>query len=225
MTGKSPKIWGPPLWPYLHAFARLIDMRCGDHPESRAKMILAFVELLDAMQFVLPCGVCRESFKIMWRSLRLAMKNVLANNNNNCSENSAAFVVYYMHDIVNRKLIKEGHAQSPPFKETLSVAIPTDDDDRIWRYLITMASNYKSNGEHVNIKQQNYMRFCTCLAEFMRTSEMYPRTSSILSRMSDMTGSAITQEDWMDLVYSAYSRWTRNPMSRAELEIRFGICS
>ena len=86
-----------------------------------------------------------------------------------------------------------------------------------------MASNYDSNGEHN--KQHHYQAFCTVLAKLMHVSGRYPRLAAALQGMLPRTTSAKTQEQWIDLVYSAYARWSRRPLTRHEAERRFGVCA
>lgn len=214
MPGKPPRIWGPPLWPYLHAFARIFD---ADGDDGMAELLLRF---FDDLRYVLPCGICRESFKVFWAKLRGGMEEALHDDD----EHPAAFVVYLLHDCVNRKLLPEGHAQSPRFQATLLEPLPNDtDDDRLWRFLITMASNYNSNGERD--KRRRYVRFCETLAELLQATGRYPRLAAAIRNMLPRARVAETQEAWFDLVYSAYARWSLRPLTRPEAEARFGVCA
>lgn len=218
MVGKAPRIWGPPLWPYLHAFARIYDVT---KSKTMAKILLLF---FDELRFVLPCGMCRKSFKVFWAHLREAMENVLFDESNDCPH-SAAFIVYMLHDCVNLKLLPEGHAQSPPFRATLLEPIPNDiDDDRLWHFLITMASNFESNSE--DNKQMHYVRFWNLLTLLLKTSgHYYQRHAMILETYQPNVPHLKTQQEWMDMVYSAYARWSKEPLSRHEAHVRFGVCA
>jgi hypothetical protein len=87
--------WGPPGWKFLHA----ISVGYPEHP-TRAER-LAYRQFFHSLGPVLPCPLCRASYAEFIRTF--PPDRYLAN------REQLMIWVYEFHNMVNQKLIAQGH--------------------------------------------------------------------------------------------------------------------
>lgn len=217
MPGKPPSIWGPRLWPYIHGFARLIDATAD--PALKRRRAEAYMRFMDLLQVTMPCGICRDSYKIFWggNGTRGLMAAAVAQPPNP-DDLAATVVAYALHDTVSTKLKKPTR---PTCGATLADPVPGDDEQRLWEYLFVMGYNYNDNGEPE--KRRHYREFMAALLNALRLFG-YERTHAVLRRHYEQIVQAATQQEWVDALYWAYRAWAPRAMPESEVYRHFGIC-
>jgi len=91
--GMLTTIWGPPMWHYLHtmSFNYPIDPKQTDKKHYR--------EFVLKLQYVLPCGKCRENLKNNFKKLPLKKSHMK-------SRNTFSRYIYDLHELINHMLGK-----------------------------------------------------------------------------------------------------------------------
>ena len=93
-NGMLTRIWGPPLWHYLHTMSFNYPI----NPTIEDKQ--HYSDFILNLQYVLPCGKCRENLKKNFRKLPLQKKHME-------SRESFSRYVYQLHETVNTMLNKK----------------------------------------------------------------------------------------------------------------------
>jgi hypothetical protein len=177
------------------------------------------MRFMDLLQVTMPCGICRNSYKVFWRlnhTRRLMHAAVYQPPNRD--DMAASIVAYALHNTVSIKLNKQHRFT---FEETLENPIPNDDSPGLWEYLFVMGYNLNDNGE--TNKREHYHRFMEALLNMLYLFG-YPRTYSVLRRHVPQIISADSQQEWVDALYWAYVTWTPKPMNESIVYHRFGVC-
>jgi hypothetical protein len=89
----NSSIWGPAAWHFLHVIS--FDYPNNPTQEVREK----YYNFFDALSYVLPCGVCRDNYR-----LKLQKLNLLEHLNN---KNSLIDFVIKLHNNVSKDLGQE----------------------------------------------------------------------------------------------------------------------
>ena len=99
-NGMKTSIWGPHAWGFLFssilgAYPIRIDANNKDH----MKIMKAFQNMFKSLEYTLPCGYCRQSYKKFLHDIPLS--------NYSHSRQGMAQWLYLIHDRVNEKLIQQ----------------------------------------------------------------------------------------------------------------------
>ena len=94
--GMLTTVWGPPMWHYLHtmSFNYPVNPTTEDKKQYR--------RFIDILQYVLPCGKCRENLKKNFRKLPLT-NEVMS------SRHTFSRYVYDLHELINTMLKKKSN--------------------------------------------------------------------------------------------------------------------
>lgn len=92
-NGMMTAIWGPSTWHLLHTASFNYPL----HPTQLQKK--QYRQFILHLQFVLPCGKCRENFKKNIRELPLDWKHMK-------SRKTFSTYIYNLHELVNKMLGK-----------------------------------------------------------------------------------------------------------------------
>lgn len=216
MPGKPPDLWGPRMWFYLHGFARIHDATQDARiKHQQATLLLRFMDLL---QWTMPCGKCRDSFKAFWRNMRQLMY-IAVHQPPALNDWATSVVMYNLHNMVSIKLNKP---YLPAFETTLLDPLPTDDNSSaLWEYLFVMAYNLNNNSE-VN-KLDRYREFIQVLCDLVGCMGMND-THLILRRHVRQITTSMTQEEWVSNLYWAYHTSTSQPLSEDDVYQTYGVC-
>lgn len=91
--------WGPSSWHTFFIYSRNypveIDLKNKEHRQIKSWT----KKFYRALEFILPCKYCRESYKIFWK--QLPIDDYLD------SRQSLTFWLYTLKNLVNQKLIKQ----------------------------------------------------------------------------------------------------------------------
>ena len=92
--GMLTSVWGPPAWHFLHT----ISFNYPTKPTKQDK--INYRKFISNLQYVLPCGHCRENFKKNIKALSLTMKDLK-------DRHHFSLWVYKLHEKVNKMLGKK----------------------------------------------------------------------------------------------------------------------
>ena len=95
--GMLTTVWGPPMWHYLHTMSFNYPVK----PSAEDKK--HYRKFIDLLQYVLPCGKCRENLKKNFKKLPLT-NEVMA------SRHTFSRYVYDLHELINTMLKKKSKA-------------------------------------------------------------------------------------------------------------------
>jgi hypothetical protein len=92
--GMLTSVWGPSTWHLLHtmSFNYPINPSCDDKTH--------YMEFILSLQYILPCGKCRENLKKNFKKLPLKLKNME-------SRHTFSLYIYKLHEVVNKMLGKK----------------------------------------------------------------------------------------------------------------------
>ena len=92
--GMLTTVWGPPMWHYLHtmSFNYPVEPTLEDKKQYR--------KFVHSLQYVLPCGKCRENLKKNFKKLPLTKKAM-------ASRRTFSQYVYDLHELINSMLGKK----------------------------------------------------------------------------------------------------------------------
>lgn len=93
-NGMLTTIWGPGVWHFLHT----ISFNYPTHPTKIVKH--QYMDFVQQLQYVLPCGKCRENLKTNFKHLPLTMKHMT-------DRRSFSTYIYKLHELVNKMLNKK----------------------------------------------------------------------------------------------------------------------
>lgn len=93
-NGMLTTIWGPGVWHFLHT----ISFNYPTHPTEEVKR--QYFDFIHQLQYVLPCGKCRENLKKNFKKLPLTMKHMK-------NRHTFSTYIYKLHELVNKMLNKE----------------------------------------------------------------------------------------------------------------------
>ncbi len=93
-NGMLTKIWGPPLWHFLHT----VSFNYPVEPTQENKE--HYMQFILQLQHVLPCGKCRENLKKNFETLPLRMSDME-------SRHTFSMYIYTLHETVNTMLNKQ----------------------------------------------------------------------------------------------------------------------
>lgn len=94
--GMLTTVWGPPMWHYLHTMSFNYPVK----PTAEDKK--HYRKFIDLLQYVLPCGKCRENLKKNFKKLPLTTE-VMA------SRHTFSRYIYDLHELINTMLKKKSH--------------------------------------------------------------------------------------------------------------------
>lgn len=94
--GMLTTVWGPPMWHYLHTMSFNYPVK----PTAEDKK--HYRKFIDLLQYVLPCGKCRENLKKNFKKLPLT-NEVMA------SRHTFSRYVYDLHELINTMLKKKSN--------------------------------------------------------------------------------------------------------------------
>ena len=94
--GMLTTVWGPPMWHYLHTMSFNYPVK----PSTEDKK--HYRQFIDTLQYVLPCGKCRENLKKNFRKLPLT-NEVMA------SRHTFSRYIYDLHELINTMLKKKSN--------------------------------------------------------------------------------------------------------------------
>jgi hypothetical protein len=92
-NGMLTKIWGPPLWHFLHT----VSFNYPVEPTLENKR--HYMQFIHNLQYILPCGKCRENLKKNFVTLPLRMSDMK-------SRHTFSLYIYTLHETVNNMLNK-----------------------------------------------------------------------------------------------------------------------
>lgn len=102
--GMVTRIWGPPLWHYLHT----MSFNYPEHPTSQEKK--HYKDFIIHLQYVLPCKYCRQNLTNNFKRYPLKpcdMKN----------RESFSRYIYNLHELVNKMLNKHSNLSYSDVRE------------------------------------------------------------------------------------------------------------
>jgi hypothetical protein len=94
--GMLTTVWGPPMWHYLHTMSFNYPVK----PTAEDKK--HYRQFIDTLQYVLPCGKCRENLKKNFKKLPLTTE-VMA------SRHTFSRYIYDLHELINTMLKKKSN--------------------------------------------------------------------------------------------------------------------
>ena len=94
--GMLTTVWGPPMWHYLHTMSFNYPVK--PTPEDKKH----YRKFIDLLQYVLPCGKCRENLKKNFKKLPLT-NEVMS------SRHTFSRYVYDLHELINTMLKKKSN--------------------------------------------------------------------------------------------------------------------
>ena len=94
--GMLTTVWGPPMWHYLHTMSFNYPVK----PSAEDKK--HYRKFIDLLQYVLPCGKCRENLKKNFKKLPLT-NEVMA------SRHTFSRYMYDLHELINTMLKKKSN--------------------------------------------------------------------------------------------------------------------
>ena len=94
--GMLTTVWGPPMWHYLHTMSFNYPVK--PTPEDKKH----YRQFIDTLQYVLPCGKCRENLKKNFKKLPLT-NEVMS------SRHTFSRYVYDLHELINTMLKKKSN--------------------------------------------------------------------------------------------------------------------
>ena len=108
LNGIRTKVWGPPLWKYLHCMAQNYPL----HPTLQQKK--EYVRFMKALGKTLPCGACRRNYPKNLKSA-LCRGYVSLTYRTPCMRDRKSFqrFMWRLHDAVNKCIGKK--KASPSF--------------------------------------------------------------------------------------------------------------
>jgi hypothetical protein len=92
--GMLTKIWGPPMWHFLHTMSFNYPVK--PTPEQKQQ----YKEFLLALRFVLPCGKCRQNYTNNIAKYPAVAKHLK-------DRHSFSLYIYTLHEVVNKMLDKK----------------------------------------------------------------------------------------------------------------------
>lgn len=94
--GMLTTVWGPPMWHYLHtmSFNYPVKPTAEDKKHYRKFIVL--------LQYVLPCGKCRENLKKNFKKLPLTTEVMT-------SRHTFSRYIYDLHELINTMLKKKSN--------------------------------------------------------------------------------------------------------------------
>jgi hypothetical protein len=92
--GMITRLWGPPLWHFLHTISFNYPVEPTKHDKENYKKFIL------QLQFVLPCKYCRDNLKKNLKKLPLTNKSL-------SSRHEFSLYMYKLHELVNTMLGKK----------------------------------------------------------------------------------------------------------------------
>ena len=92
--GMLTTVWGPGMWHFLHTMSFNYPVNPNEADKKRYR------DFVLSLQYILPCGKCRENLKNNFKALPLDMKNMK-------SRDSFSKYMFDLHEIVNTMLNKQ----------------------------------------------------------------------------------------------------------------------
>jgi hypothetical protein len=87
-------VWGPSAWHLLHTMSFNYPV----HPTNEDKT--RYMEYMYSLQYILPCGKCRQNLKKNFRKMPLRMSDME-------SRHSFSLYLYNFHEMINKMLGKK----------------------------------------------------------------------------------------------------------------------
>ena len=131
--GMVTRIWGPPLWHYLHT----MSFNYPEHPTAQEKK--HYKDFIIHLQYVLPCKYCRQNLTNNFKRYPIKpcdMKN----------RDSFSRYVYNLHETVNKMLNKHSNLSYSDVRERYEHfrARCTDEEPKLFKF--TKSSKEKEKG-------------------------------------------------------------------------------
>lgn len=101
--GFQPKVWGPPLWFFLH----MVSINFPVHPTREQQM--QYYTFFKSLGYVLPCRLCRESYAKWFETVTVDTFE---------SRTNLSRWVYDLHNKVNVKIGKP-YKDIPSYEEVI----------------------------------------------------------------------------------------------------------
>ena len=94
--GMLTSVWGPSLWHSLHTIS--FNYPVNPTKEDKKK----YYNLIDNLQYTLPCGICRKNLKNNLKKVPITMKTMK-------SRHTFSLWLYNLHEEVNKMLGKKSN--------------------------------------------------------------------------------------------------------------------
>lgn len=99
-NGIRTSFWGPPAWKFLFSsIMGSFPVKVDPNNKSHSKIVSSFHSMFKSLQYTLPCGYCRDSYKIFLKELPMVEFSD--------SRKSMMKWLYLIRDRVNKKLMKQ----------------------------------------------------------------------------------------------------------------------
>lgn len=92
--GMLTQVWGPGMWHFLHTMSFNYPIRPSEHDKKHYR------DFVLSMQYILPCGKCRDNLKKNFKTLPLSMKHMK-------SRESFSKYIFELHETINTMLGKK----------------------------------------------------------------------------------------------------------------------
>ena len=102
--GMLTSVWGPSLWHFLH----LMSFNYPVNPTHQDKK--HYRDFIASLQYVLPCGYCRENFRRNMRMLPLTYLDLK-------NRSSFSKYIYNLHEVINNMLGKKSELNYMDMRE------------------------------------------------------------------------------------------------------------
>lgn len=98
--GIKTSFWGPHAWAFLFSsIAGAFPVKVDRNNKEHTKIVQSFHAMFKSLQYTLPCGYCRESYRRFLKQVPIT--------DHDHSRKSMMVWLYTVHDLVNQKLINQ----------------------------------------------------------------------------------------------------------------------
>ena len=122
--GMVTRIWGPPLWHFLHT----MSFNYPDHPTAQDKK--HYKDFILNLQYVLPCKYCRTNITNNFKRYPIKSSDM-------ANRESFSRYVYNLHELVNKMLNKHSNLTYSDVRERYEHfrARCTDEEPKLFKFI------------------------------------------------------------------------------------------